>query len=172
MSNSTYQVELGVTPPCIFFGSAALGVRGHQAALQVKNDSGLFPKSFTMNMLENARVLPLLATDILLKQLCFLLLQLMQVLPLLVNCMTWNTWMAMEIFIYALLNAQILFPSFFFTPRPLTSTSNHNSWPDFRKDFAYSGPILSSGNYFAWNCHSQYMETSRWHKILHPPNSR
>jgi hypothetical protein len=41
-----------------WFGSvraaAALGAKGHRAVLQVKNNSGLFPKSFIMDALENA----------------------------------------------------------------------------------------------------------------------
>jgi hypothetical protein len=34
--------------------AAALGANGHRAVLQVKNNSGLFPKSFIMDALENA----------------------------------------------------------------------------------------------------------------------
>lgn len=80
MSNATYQVELGATAACTvrllessigeederkhtvqgdaWFGSvraaAALGAKGHRAVLQVKNNSGLFPKSFITDALENA----------------------------------------------------------------------------------------------------------------------
>jgi hypothetical protein len=41
-----------------WFGSVraaeALGAKGHRAVLQVKNNSGLFPKSFITDVLENA----------------------------------------------------------------------------------------------------------------------
>jgi hypothetical protein len=79
MANATYQVELEATAACIvrlldasigeederkhtvqgdaWFGSiraaAALGAKGHRAVLQVKNNSGLFPKAFITDALEN-----------------------------------------------------------------------------------------------------------------------
>jgi hypothetical protein len=80
MKDADYQVELGATAACTirllessideedqrkhtvqgdaWFGSvqaaAALGAKGHRAVLQVKNNSGLFPKSFITDALENA----------------------------------------------------------------------------------------------------------------------
>ncbi len=80
MKDADYQVELGATAACTicllessideedqqkhtvqgdaWFGSvqaaAALGAKGHWAVLQVKSNSGLFPKSFITDVLENA----------------------------------------------------------------------------------------------------------------------
>ena len=80
MKDAAYQDELGATAACTvrlletsisdederkhtvqgdaWFGSvraaAALGAKGHRAVLQVKNNSGLFPKSFITDALENA----------------------------------------------------------------------------------------------------------------------